>query len=177
MTDRVKVVAESQVLIITPQVWLETNFLQLWNWLVICSENSCDGRVVKALDSKSNGVSPRRFKSCSQRISGPLDQKDTHLLWTDCVCWEITALDFQTKLLTDRAFKAISHSRWVKSHQNSRFSKCPSQTKRSVKITGHDRDKHSCDGRVVKALDSKSNGVSPRRFKSCSQRISGTLYL
>ena len=28
---------------------------------------SCDGRVVKALDSKSNGVSPRRFKSCSQR--------------------------------------------------------------------------------------------------------------
>ena len=27
----------------------------------------CDGRVVKALDSKSNGVSPRRFESCSQR--------------------------------------------------------------------------------------------------------------
>ena len=29
--------------------------------------NSCDGRVVKALDLKSNGVSPRRFESCSQR--------------------------------------------------------------------------------------------------------------
>ena len=28
---------------------------------------SCDGRVVKALDLKSNGVSPRRFESCSQR--------------------------------------------------------------------------------------------------------------
>lgn len=27
----------------------------------------CDGRAVKALDLKSNGVSPRRFKSCSQR--------------------------------------------------------------------------------------------------------------
>ena len=28
----------------------------------------CDGRVVKALDLKSNGVSPRRFESCSRRI-------------------------------------------------------------------------------------------------------------
>ena len=28
---------------------------------------SCCGRVVKALDLKSNGVSPRRFKSCRQR--------------------------------------------------------------------------------------------------------------
>ena len=30
--------------------------------------SSCDGRVVKALDSKSNGIFPRRFESCSQRI-------------------------------------------------------------------------------------------------------------
>ena len=29
--------------------------------------SSCDGRVVKALDLKSNGYYPRRFKSCSQR--------------------------------------------------------------------------------------------------------------
>src|SRR4029434_3177711 len=28
---------------------------------------SCDGREVKALDLKSNGVSPRRFDPCSQR--------------------------------------------------------------------------------------------------------------
>ena len=28
----------------------------------------CDGRVVKALDSKSNGIFPRRFEPCSQRI-------------------------------------------------------------------------------------------------------------
>ena len=28
----------------------------------------CDGRVVKALDSKSNGIFPRRFESCSQRV-------------------------------------------------------------------------------------------------------------
>ena len=27
----------------------------------------CDGRVVKALDSKSNGIFPRRFEPCSQR--------------------------------------------------------------------------------------------------------------
>lgn len=31
------------------------------------SASCCDGRVVKALDLKSNGVSLRRFKSCSQR--------------------------------------------------------------------------------------------------------------
>ena len=30
--------------------------------------------------------------------------------------------------------------------------------------------KHSCDDRVVKVLDLKSNGVSPRRFEPCSQR-------
>ena len=29
--------------------------------------SSCDGRVVKALDSKSNGIFMRRFESCSQR--------------------------------------------------------------------------------------------------------------
>ena len=31
-----------------------------------CQKLSCDGRVVKALDSKSNGVCPGRFKSYSQ---------------------------------------------------------------------------------------------------------------
>ena len=30
---------------------------------------SCDGRVVKAFDSKSNGIFPRRFESYSQRSS------------------------------------------------------------------------------------------------------------
>ena len=30
--------------------------------------SSCDGRVVKALDLKSNGIFPRRFEPCSQRI-------------------------------------------------------------------------------------------------------------
>ena len=29
----------------------------------------CDGRVVKALDSKSNGIFPRKFESCLQRAS------------------------------------------------------------------------------------------------------------
>ena len=35
----------------------------------IIIHKSSDGRVVKALDLKSNGVSPRRFKSCSLRAS------------------------------------------------------------------------------------------------------------
>ena len=30
--------------------------------------NSCDGQVVKALDLKSNGYYPRRFKSCALQI-------------------------------------------------------------------------------------------------------------
>ena len=30
---------------------------------------SCDGRVVKALDLKSNGIFPRRFEPYSQRLS------------------------------------------------------------------------------------------------------------
>ena len=35
---------------------------------LVLGRRSCDGRVVKALDLKSNGVSPRRFESCSQRL-------------------------------------------------------------------------------------------------------------
>ena len=34
-----------------------------------------------------------------------------------------------------------------------------------------------CDGRVVKALDLKSNGVSPHRFEPCSQRIFNLFFL
>ena len=40
----------------------------------------------------------------------------------------------------------------------------------STIMTKHHLKRHSCDGRVVKALDSKSNGVSPRRFESCRLR-------
>ena len=34
---------------------------------LLCLSYSCDGRVVKALDSKSNGIFPRRFEPYSQR--------------------------------------------------------------------------------------------------------------
>ena len=37
------------------------------NRQILMTEISCDGRVVKARDWKSLGVSPRRFESCSQR--------------------------------------------------------------------------------------------------------------
>ena len=43
---------------------------------------SCDGRVVKALDLKSNGVSPRRFESCSQRVFPFLSRK--YIILTMC---------------------------------------------------------------------------------------------
>ena len=45
-----------------------SSYLLLLFLLDILNINSCDGRVVKALDLKSNGVSPRRFEPCSQRI-------------------------------------------------------------------------------------------------------------
>ena len=38
------------------------------SYLLTLNQVSCDGRVVKALDLKSNGVSPRRFESCLQRL-------------------------------------------------------------------------------------------------------------
>ena len=70
---------------------LRSGSLAAWNSFIKVLEitlwrRSCDGRVVKALDLKSNGVSPRRFESCSQR---------PYLFWTflrnkkHCigVCW------------------------------------------------------------------------------------------
>ena len=39
--------------------------LLIWQEARVCCT---DGRVVKALDSKSNGLCPRRFESCSVRL-------------------------------------------------------------------------------------------------------------
>ena len=39
-----------------------------------------------------------------------------------------------------------------------------------IKLFSSSTPPPSCDGRVVKALDLKSNGVSPHRFEPCSQR-------
>ena len=42
---------------------------QTTSWIISPNFNgSCDGRVVKAFDSKSNGIFPRRFESYSQRL-------------------------------------------------------------------------------------------------------------
>lgn len=49
-------------------------------WL---SDTSCDGRVVKALDLKSNGVSPRRFEPCSQRGGFTFSFRHLYALF----CW------------------------------------------------------------------------------------------
>ena len=60
----------SQVIqVATPDYYFQSRskFLQLWGWFVKKPKNSCDDRVVKVLDLKSNGVSPRRFEPCSQR--------------------------------------------------------------------------------------------------------------
>ena len=52
--------------------------------LITLSESGCDGRVVKALDLKFNGVSPRRFEPCSQRWSFALSML---ALITLFLCW------------------------------------------------------------------------------------------
>ena len=57
---------------------------------LLCILGSCDGRVVKAFDSKSNGVSPRRFESCSQRRGFEP--------WTPCVRCEKKKMKVSTLL-------------------------------------------------------------------------------
>ena len=86
------------------------------------NDRSCDGRVVKVLDSESNGIFLHRFEPCSQR----------HCL--------IDVFFF------------------------------PMQKGDNLAETRKENGR-SCDGRVVKALDSKSNGIFPHRFEPCSQRV------
>ena len=78
---------------------------------------SCFGRVVKALDLKSNGVSPRRFKSCRQRsffcfliylqmVDGQISRVMDHNLWIKVAAfkWKIfkwTDIDGQQFKLDD----------------------------------------------------------------------------
>ena len=67
-------------------------FRQHWKWFrSIATEefitSSCRGREVKAMDSKSIGVSPRRFESCRQRW---LIELQSVLLLKGCdvkYCW------------------------------------------------------------------------------------------
>ena len=61
---------------------------------------SCDGRVVKALDLKSNGIFPRRFEPYSQRLTPrPVSSYPfsvlilinlfLNILWTQICCFQI----------------------------------------------------------------------------------------
>ena len=97
----------------------------------------CDGRVVKALDSKSNGIFPHRFEPCSQRKF---------------------LLPFAPFIPIPHSCLLISLSIPLKSGISWVSSSLLAWQKPS-----------SCDGRVVKALDSKSNGIFPHRFEPCSQ--------
>ena len=42
-------------------------FINMMRWKEEAMQFCRDGRVVKALDSKSNGIFPHRFESCSRR--------------------------------------------------------------------------------------------------------------
>ena len=56
---------ESPLKSMAGQYWTRCNVNNCKDYFRFCL--CCDGRVVKALDSKSNGIFPRRFESCSQR--------------------------------------------------------------------------------------------------------------
>src|SRR4029434_4351576 len=109
---------------------------------------SCDGREVKALDLKSNGVSPRRFDPCSQRSFG---------LYTIASGeWHVTA-GFLRELLfpkSDPGFKY--HSRQV----------CPYQWREVsvlLKKIGEEFPRATggiCEGRLL--LTGFSKGTLPR---------------
>ena len=214
--------------------------LVIWNVFpknpVFFDKWSCDGREVKALDSKSNGVSPRRFESCSQRLYSNdclnihwnrspdqqalvlvkcqriihLDQQIFPLFTFAKVSWWERGTDFRSKiqgLLTGpvQILPTASYSKLIQwqscnSVSENMYHSCLCllnltnhyevlKTDILPSIKGHfclaqvpcdsvwikcrsELCILGCDGRVVKALDLKSNGYYPRRFKSCSQRQS-----
>ena len=90
-----------------------------------CCPFGSRGRVVKATDLKSVGVSPRRFKSCRLRLA------------------------FLFLVFIQHYFSSERQETQI-------FATCCPFGSR---------------GRVVKATDLKSVGVSPRRFKSCRLRL------
>ena len=145
--------------------------------------------MVKALHSKSNGVSPRRFEPCSQRSSRPVDLWDVHIRLTDPL--SVGHLHPRTmlhKASIDAVLLGVGHlatcsntfpvwSKLLTISQNRSvevtpelmfFNFCPRLKFLSELLAMIGT--HSCDDRVVKVLDLKSNGVSPRRFQPCSQR-------
>ena len=99
-------------------------------FLYYCSRNhlwrrSCDGRVVMALDLKSNGVSPRRFESCSQRLYffRTFLRNKKHCIG---LCWlqkrdKRKTRPWGKKIKNTTSFKIsfpVSKSHWVLFHQS-----------------------------------------------------------
>ena len=118
--------------------------------------SSCDGRVVKALDLKSNGSFPRRFKPCSQRrirhfCSLVKSQLSANLFNQNRLF--LNTAHQNRKTLSDHLIGQLTRH---KSYYNLAARKSPDDW----------RFRSSCDGRVVKALDLKNNGKFPRRFES-----------
>ena len=82
--------------------WTQSNFCQQYLFPFqskLTSSNPgerqplcCDGREVKALDSKSNGVSPRRFEPCSQRKLSLRVFQEKHANQSNAVDFNSTAI-------------------------------------------------------------------------------------
>ena len=101
---------------------------QLYKWVHV----SCDGRVVKALDLKSNGIFPRRFEPYSQRCGFSKFSLKRHL-----------ERKSQVRVINRRAMRFFPHNiiwMWRKNIA-------------PITSTYVNLSFFSCDGRVVKAFD------------------------
>ena len=85
---------------------------QLYKWVHV----SCDGRVVKALDLKSNGIFPRRFEPYSQRyfhhrfpVSCPTRTISIVSYLLSCDGRVVKAFDSKSNGIFPRRFESYSH--------------------------------------------------------------------
>ena len=66
---------------------------------LIAPSTCCDGRVVKALDLKSNGFYPRRFEPYSQRVNRTFDKLEDSLQRNNARCKFESQLSLRKKKL------------------------------------------------------------------------------
>ena len=143
---------------------------QLWKVYAVLAE-WLRRQTRNLLGSARAGSNPadcaRRFWGCGFEYMGSVTYKTTshcaHLyetseLWNTCMQIVKSEERFAPAVSVMRSIVFQIHSHWFRDIclQN------PSRMK-SLRFA-------CCDGRVVKALDLKSNGIFPRRFEPCSQR-------
>ena len=131
------------------------------------------GRVVKVMDQKSIGVSPRRFESCRLRNFCLSKVLKTSIIFNYIEPNRNTAEGSRGRVVKAMDQKSIGVSpRRFESCRLRNF--CLSKVlKTSIIFNYMEPNRNTAEGsrgRAVKAMDQKSIGVSPRRFESCRLR-------